>query len=1005
MTLPIVASLWIGGKLSFIEQVCLKSFADHGHRTILYTYGEVGGVPPGVEVLDANLIFPNQKFIRHKRSGSPAVHADAFRYRMIELQTVIWVDADVLCMQPWAMPSQFVFGWEKEGRLVCNAVLGLPRFSRTLKRLNTFCRDEYPIPPWAKPEEAARLEAAKAAGAPVHVSELAWGVWGPAAVTHFLFETGEMDKVMPQNAFYPIPFQDRRDLLNPGKDIDARLGAGCYGVHLWNRRLRRRIVTHENGIPAEDSFLGRALIRHDIDPNLAMIPDEPPAHLSEDDTPAPAASASAPVAKPKAKPAAKTQPVVALQQSAEVQHSIDNLEARTAQLADDLPPPTRQTARDSILVVTGMKNEAPFILEWIAYHKAIGVDHFLVYTNDCTDNTNAILDRLATTGLVTRRDNPWDPATGEKPQHAALKDASSQQCYRDADWVLTIDVDEFVNIHVGDGTFPAFLEAAAHPNVVSFTWKFFGSREASFDPSPVTAQFTRCAPEFIPKPRLGWGFKSMVHKSAPYGRIGVHRPLDPDEDRLSEIRWVNGSGRAMPQMLHTNNGWRSTKRSLGYRLATLNHYVLRSADSFLIKRERGRINHTDQDQGVEYWERRNYTSEVDPRMLERQPMLMAEMDKLLADPVLARLHQDAIAWHRARIAHLKALPEYRAIHDAITDPSRPDALEIAKEDEPADPELPSLGKAPALRAPLRYHAPSTASPTPIDPRFSPARAHAEASGGFFWEGAENALMFAPKSRRLVVTLDNLSQVKMDEPRWPWGFKVLTRDMEASVLGVMATKRNWFRHDFVHDAFDALRDQGFFAQFDEILFYGASMGAFGALVFSQCAPGAHVLAIAPQSTLDPAVLPDDRWGWTRKLDWSGRYADAAGALQTAGQVYVVSDPYFDADRAHVERLSAPNMTMLRTPFMQHQLPNALAKMDMLKPLLMAAVQGKLEPAHFYRLFRARRDLPRFQHDLLMEAERRGKTRLAIRVCEYALKRRTATNIERSLERLRGLEAAQ
>ena len=53
MSLPIVASLWIGGRLSFLEQVCLKSFVDHGHRTILYTYGAVAGVPDGVEVLDA----------------------------------------------------------------------------------------------------------------------------------------------------------------------------------------------------------------------------------------------------------------------------------------------------------------------------------------------------------------------------------------------------------------------------------------------------------------------------------------------------------------------------------------------------------------------------------------------------------------------------------------------------------------------------------------------------------------------------------------------------------------------------------------------------------------------------------------------------------------------------------------------------------------------------------------------------------------------------------------
>ncbi len=63
-------------------------------------------------------------------------------------------------------------------------------------------------------------------------------------------------------------------------------------------------------------------------------------------------------------------------------------------------------------------------------------------------------------------------------------------------------------------------------------------------------------------------------------------------------------------------------------------------------------------------------------------------------------------------------------------------------------------------------------------------------------------------------------------------------------------------------------------------------------------------------------------------------------------------------------------------------------------------GTLTPELFYRLFRARNDLPRFQHDLLMQAEARGKIRSAIRVCEYTLKKRKAGNIARSLERLKG-----
>ena len=56
-----------------------------------------------------------------------------------------------------------------------------------------------------------------------------------------------------------------------------------------------------------------------------------------------------------------------------------------------------------------MKNEGAGLLEWIAYHRAIGVDDFLVYTNDCTDGTDTMLEMLQAKGIVQHRANPWVP--------------------------------------------------------------------------------------------------------------------------------------------------------------------------------------------------------------------------------------------------------------------------------------------------------------------------------------------------------------------------------------------------------------------------------------------------------------------------------------------------------------------------------------------------------------------------------------------------------------------
>ncbi len=56
-----------------------------------------------------------------------------------------------------------------------------------------------------------------------------------------------------------------------------------------------------------------------------------------------------------------------------------------------------------VLIVTTMKDEGPFILEWLAYHRSIGVTDFLVYTNDCSDGTDEMFDLLQEKGHVYLR--------------------------------------------------------------------------------------------------------------------------------------------------------------------------------------------------------------------------------------------------------------------------------------------------------------------------------------------------------------------------------------------------------------------------------------------------------------------------------------------------------------------------------------------------------------------------------------------------------------------------
>jgi len=327
--------------------------------------------------------------------------------------------------------------------------------------------------------------------------------------------------------------------------------------------------------------------------------------------------------------------------------------------------PPHALAAGRTAIVTTMKNEGPFILEWLAYHRAIGVDDFLIYTNDCSDGTDTMLQMLQRKGLVTHRENPFR-AMGLPPQHAALQAAESEPVMQTCGWAICMDVDEFINIRIGDGTLPALYAAMGKANMISLTWRLFGNADVhEYADRFLLEQFALCAPEVVRKPHQAWGFKTLFRNIDIYKKLGVHRPKGLIPDLWDRVNWLNGSGQPMPREMF-RNGWRSTLETFGYDWVQLNHYAVRSAESFLVKRDRGRVNHVDRDQGLHYWFRMNHNA-VEERSIQRMlPALRAEWNRLLADTEIAAAHAHAVACHRAKIAELRAQPAPEAFYAELT---------------------------------------------------------------------------------------------------------------------------------------------------------------------------------------------------------------------------------------------------------------------------------------------------------------------------------------------------
>lgn len=267
-----VGTLWIGGALSWMEQLCLKSFVDAGQKITLFSYEDIPNVPEGVIRRDGREILDTDNFLKYEKKNSFALFADLFRLHMIrKCPGMIWVDTDVYCQAPMTYESDYVLGFELPGsKRVNNAVLGLPADSDVLRAMLDFTEDQFPNPEFMRPEEREALEAAAMAGDPVHVTQMPWGVWGPLMVTHFIHRFGLTDQVQPLQAFYPVPFPRRREFLRRAEVADMSITKATTALHVWASN-KKELGTRHGGLPAPGSWFDRACRKHGIRPGAAPI--------------------------------------------------------------------------------------------------------------------------------------------------------------------------------------------------------------------------------------------------------------------------------------------------------------------------------------------------------------------------------------------------------------------------------------------------------------------------------------------------------------------------------------------------------------------------------------------------------------------------------------------------------------------------------------------------------------------------------------------------------------
>lgn len=240
--------LWVYGNFSNLEKIAASSFIKHGYQLTLWTYGDISNAPAAVTIKSAAEVVPESMYFTLP-NGSCAPFSDLFRYAVLSKHGGMWVDTDVVAIQPLknfsAQPflvtereplNRFrkLFGHvlplkntiQINGNVIFNP---LPTDGNIVDLAYTYC--------WRFPKQ-----------------KIQWGELGPrllSAIEGIYPHHGFT--IMPPNFANPIDWWKCPDaLLKP----NAQLPAETTFLHVYNETWRRNNVD-KNAVFPKHSIMAR----------------------------------------------------------------------------------------------------------------------------------------------------------------------------------------------------------------------------------------------------------------------------------------------------------------------------------------------------------------------------------------------------------------------------------------------------------------------------------------------------------------------------------------------------------------------------------------------------------------------------------------------------------------------------------------------------------------------------------------------------------------------------
>lgn len=210
-----------------------------------------------------------------------------------------------------------------------------------------------------------------------------------------------------------------------------------------------------------------------------------------------------------------------------------------------------------------MKDEGPYLKEWLDFHILVGVDKFYLYDNGSTDNTKEVLEPYIKNGIVEYN---WFP--GERMQHPAYIDIINKHSF-DTRWLALIDLDEFL-VPVEHATVPEFLHSlpGSWAQLV-VTWVMYGSAGHKKKPDGLVIENYK----YHACDKRNSGIKSIVNPRLLICYTSLHA------NHIAGFT-IDNNGKKLGRINQTNN-------PPDYNKLRCNHYYTKSFEEYMAKFNRG----------------------------------------------------------------------------------------------------------------------------------------------------------------------------------------------------------------------------------------------------------------------------------------------------------------------------------------------------------------------------------------------------------------------------------